>query len=136
MKFIDNLTNWYVRTNRKRLKGESTTSEDSRQALDTLFSVLYTMVRVFAPFTPFLTEHMYQNLRHLVEGEKLESVHYVMIPSPREDLIDTHMEKSVSLMQSVIELGRVVRDRKTTPLKYPLPELVIVHKDQVSPHRF
>jgi isoleucyl-tRNA synthetase len=40
MKFIDNLTNWYVRTNRKRLKGEGTTLADSRQALDTLFSVL------------------------------------------------------------------------------------------------
>jgi isoleucyl-tRNA synthetase len=40
MKFIDNLTNWYVRTNRKRLKGEGTTLADSRKALDTLFSVL------------------------------------------------------------------------------------------------
>merc|ERR1712180_206066 len=66
MKFIDNLTNWYVRTNRKRIKGENTTSEDCRAALDTLFTVVYTMVRVFAPFTPFLTEHMYQNLKHLV----------------------------------------------------------------------
>merc|ERR1719385_453841 len=61
MKFIDNLTNWYVRTNRKRLKGEGNCSRaDCKAALDSLFTVVYTMVRVFAPFTPFLTEHMYQ----------------------------------------------------------------------------
>merc|ERR1712045_1024044 len=63
MKFIDNLTNWYVRTNRKRLKGDGNSKEDCRAALDTLFSVVYTMVRVFAPFTPFLTENMYQNIK-------------------------------------------------------------------------
>ena len=54
------------------------------------------MVRVFAPFTPFLTEYMYQNMRHLVEGEVQESVHYVMIPDPRKDLIDIGMERAVS----------------------------------------
>jgi isoleucyl-tRNA synthetase len=54
------------------------------------------MVRVFAPFTPFLTEHMYQNLRHLVDGEVQESVHYLMIPDARKDLIDVHMERAVA----------------------------------------
>ena len=45
MKFIDNLTNWYVRTNRKRLKGEGVTRNDTKAALDTLFMVVYTLVR-------------------------------------------------------------------------------------------
>jgi len=135
MKFIDNLTNWYVRTNRKRLKGEGNASSDCKAALETLFSVLYTMVRVFAPFTPFLTEHMYQRLRHLVAGNKgagaeSGSVHYVMIPAPRKDLIDVGIERAVARMQAVIELGRVLRDRKTMPVKYPLPEVVVIHKDQ------
>jgi len=139
MKFIDNLTNWYVRTNRKRLKGEGNSSEDCRAALDTLFSVVYTMVRVFAPFTPFLTEHMYQGLKNLVDWSKDDqtksdkeraSVHYLMIPKPREDLINEDIERSVDGMQKVVELGRVIRDRETMPLKYPLPELVLIHKDQ------
>ena len=139
MKFIDNLTNWYVRTNRKRLKGEGNSSKDCRSALDTLFSVLFTMVKVFAPFTPFLTEHMYQNLKNLVDWSKDDSVksekdrasvHYLMIPKPREDLINEDIERSVARMQRVIELGRVLRDRKTMPVKYPLPELVLIHKDQ------
>ena len=139
MKFIDNLTNWYVRTNRKRLKGEGNSTQDCRSALDTLFSVLFTMVKVFAPFTPFLTEHMYQNLKNLVDWSKDDSVksekdrasvHYLMIPKPREDLINEDIERSVARMQRVIELGRVLRDRKTMPVKYPLPELVLIHKDQ------
>ena len=139
MKFIDNLTNWYVRTNRKRLKGEGNSSQDCRSALDTLFSVLFTMVKVFAAFTPFLTEHMYQNLKNLVDWSKDDSVksekdrasvHYLMIPKPREDLINEDIERSVARMQRVIELGRVLRDRKTMPVKYPLPELVLIHKDQ------
>jgi isoleucyl-tRNA synthetase len=139
MKFIDNLTNWYVRTNRKRLKGEGNTKEDCRAALDTLFSVLFTIVRVFAPFTPFLTEHMYQNMKGLVDWSKDDttksdkeraSVHYLMIPQPRDDLINEGIERSVARMQSVIELGRVLRDRKTMPVKYPLPEVVLIHKDQ------
>ena len=133
MKFIDNLTNWYVRTNRKRLKGEGVEDDDCKMAVETLFSVLYTMVRVFAPFTPFLTEQMYQMLKPLVKDEQSskdsDSVHYVMIPQPRKDLIDENIERAVSRMQAVIELGRVLRDRKTMPLKYPLPELVVIHQD-------
>ncbi len=133
MKFIDNLTNWYVRTNRRRLKGESNSSADCLAALNSLFSVLFTMVRVFAPFTPFLTETMYQRLRSLAAGydeKKYASVHFVMIPEPRKDLIDEDIERSVARMQAVVELGRVIRDRKTMPIKYPLPELVLIHKDQ------
>ena len=57
------------------------------------------------------------------------SVHYVMIPQPRTDLINVDIERAVSRMQVVVELGRVLRDRKTMPLKYPLPELVVIHKD-------
>ena len=60
----------YVRTNRKRLKGELVKDVDCKLALETLFSVLYTMVRVFAPFTPFLTEQMYQMLKLLVKVSK------------------------------------------------------------------
>jgi len=133
MKFIDNLTNWYVRTNRKRLKGEGVTRNDTKAALDTLFMVVYTLVRVMAPFTPFLTEHMYQRLRMLVSGQQGKdkaSVHYLMIPQARDDLIDVDIERSVARMQAVIELGRVVRDRKTMPVKYPLPEIVVINKDQ------
>ena len=85
IKFIDNLTNWYVRMNRKRLKGEGGPA-DCKSALDSLFSVLITMVRVMAPFTPFLTEMMYQVLKKKVpafSGPDFKSVHYLMLPTSR-----------------------------------------------------
>ncbi|KAL4710929.1 hypothetical protein ACJJTC_017894 [Scirpophaga incertulas] len=128
-KFIDHLTNWYVRMNRKRLKGENGI-KDCQLALDTLFGVLYDMVRVMAPFTPFLSELMYKTLRQLLPGTSLDSVHYNMIPEPKVHLVDTDIERAVQRMQTVIELGRVLRDRKTIPIKYPLPEMIIIHQDK------
>ncbi|XP_013800744.2 isoleucine--tRNA ligase, cytoplasmic isoform X4 [Apteryx mantelli] len=133
VKFVDILTNWYIRMNRRRLKGENGT-EDCIMALETLFSVLYSMCRLMAPYTPFITELMYQNLKTLidpasVQEKNTESIHYLMLPQVREDLIDKKIESAVSCLQSVIELGRVIRDRKTIPVKYPLKEVVVIHQD-------
>ncbi|KAM8930507.1 isoleucine--tRNA ligase, cytoplasmic [Pelodytes ibericus] len=133
VKFVDMLTNWYVRMNRRRLKGESGT-EDCVMALETLFSVLFSMCRLMAPFTPFITEMMYQKLRLLIDPTSMQdkdtqSIHYLMLPGVRENLIDKKIESAVSRMQSVIELGRVIRDRKTLPVKYPLKEVIVIHQD-------
>uniref|UniRef100_A0A673JYV9 Isoleucyl-tRNA synthetase 1 n=1 Tax=Sinocyclocheilus rhinocerous TaxID=307959 RepID=A0A673JYV9_9TELE len=92
------------------------------QHTETLFSVLFSMCRLMAPFTPFITELMYQNLRHLIDPASVEekdtgSIHYLMLPHVRESLIDKRIESAVSRMQSVIELGRVIRDRRTLPVK-------------------
>ena len=66
-------------------QGEQGVSE-CMQSLQTLFSVLYTMTRMMAPYTPFLTEHMFQNLRHLLPWtltNENASIHYIMLPKPR-----------------------------------------------------
>ncbi|KAG5897843.1 hypothetical protein JTB14_011841 [Gonioctena quinquepunctata] len=127
-KFFDYLTNWYVRMNRKRLKGEGG-EQDTRVVLTTLFNILLNIVKMMAPFAPFLSETMYQYLKELIDS-KVDSVHYLMLPEPNEKLIDINIERAVSRMQTVIEIGRVVRDRKTIPIKYPLPEIIIVHREQ------
>ena len=132
VKFVDNLTNWYVRFNRKRLKGDLGVSE-CQQSLNTLFDVLLTMARIMSPFTPFITEMMYQNLsKGLKDGSemKAESVHYLMVPTPRSDLICKRTEAAVSNLQSVVELGRYLRDKVNYPTKYPLPEVVVIQKDE------
>ncbi|XP_077307695.1 isoleucine--tRNA ligase, cytoplasmic [Lithobates pipiens] len=134
VKFVDMLTNWYVRMNRRRLKGESG-RDDCLMALETLFSVLLSMCRLMAPFTPFITELIYQKLRLLIDPTSVQekdtqSIHYLMLPPVREHLIDKRIEAAVSRMQSVIELGRVIRDRKTLPVKYPLKEVIVIHQDQ------
>lgn len=126
-KYFDYLTNWYVRMNRKRLKGEGGQT-DCESALTTLSNVLINIIKMMSPFAPFLSETMYQYLKQLTHSTE-DSVHYLMLPKPLENLIDINIERAVSRMQSVIELGRVVRDRKTIPVKYPLPEIIIVHQD-------
>ncbi|KAM5228092.1 isoleucine--tRNA ligase, cytoplasmic isoform 7-T7 [Ctenodactylus gundi] len=108
--------------------------EDCVMALETLFSVLLSLCRLMAPYTPFLTELMYQNLKVLIDPVAVQdkdtlSIHYLMLPHVREELIDKKTENAVCRMQSVIELGRVIRDRKTIPIKYPLKEIVVIHQD-------
>lgn len=124
VQFIDNLTNWYVRMNRRRLKGESGI-EDCKKALCTLGSVLSYMIRLMAPYTPFITEFIFKNIR-ILTSRKEKSVHHVPMPQPRQDLINEDIEKAVSKMQTVIDLGRVARDRKTIPVKYPLKEIIVI----------
>ncbi|XP_058455405.1 isoleucine--tRNA ligase, cytoplasmic [Malaya genurostris] len=128
-KFIDQLTNWYVRMNRKRIKGEFGV-QDCYHALDTLYDVLFAMVKMMAPFTPYLTEFMFQRLR-LLNREPIEgSVHFQMMPTSNNRHINLPIERAVSRMQAVVELGRVMRDRRTVPIKYPLPEVIVIHQSQ------
>ncbi|KAI4466789.1 soleucyl-trna synthetase [Holotrichia oblita] len=126
-KYIDYLTNWYVRMNRKRLKGENG-KEDCKQCIMTLFNVIFNIIRMMSPFSPFLCETMYQYLKELLQ-DRSDSVHYLMLPQANQDLIEEKIERAVSRMQTVIELGRVIRDRKTMPIKYPLPEVIVVHQN-------
>ena len=129
---IDNTTNWYIRFNRRRLKGEYGV-EDTKHALNTLFEVLYTLIRALAPFTPFLTETIYQRivqyLPKSLHTEDMRSVHFQPFPEVREELFDEAIERRVSRMQRVIELGRVSRERRTIGLKQPLKTLIVIHPD-------
>jgi isoleucyl-tRNA synthetase len=128
--FVQQLTNWYVRMNRKRLKGGEG-DKDWYDSLATLFAVLYTLVRTMAPFSPFLTEMMYQNLRQLVpKAQREDSVHYLEIPQPDHSVVELEIERAVADMQVVVETGRVSRDRKGINLRQPVSEYVIVHTDE------
>lgn len=134
LRLIDNTTNWYIRFNRRRLKGEFGI-KDTGRALNTLFEVLYTLTRGLAPFTPFLTDNIYLRLlRHIPENLQAEdprSVHFCPFPEVREELFDESVERRVGRMQRVIELGRISRERKTVSLKQPLKSLTIIHHDQL-----
>nr|POE53559.1 isoleucine--trna ligase, cytoplasmic [Quercus suber] len=155
LKMVDDTTNWYIRFNRNRLKGQAGSapakesgaqsngdingtaedeSADTIHALNTLYEVLYTLVRALAPFIPFLSDNIYQRLSsHLPESmtksKDARSVHFMGYPTVREELFDTVVERRVSRMQKVIELGRISRDRRTVSLKTPLKTLVVLNQD-------
>ncbi|KAJ4306647.1 isoleucine--tRNA ligase [Collariella sp. IMI 366227] len=128
LELIDNTTNWYIRFNRKRLKGENGLN-DTLHALNALFEVLFTLCRGLAPFTPFLTETIYQKLipPHPREPPR---IHFLPFPEVRQELFNPDVERRVQRMQKVIELARYSRERRTIGLKQPLKTLVVIHHDQ------
>ena len=96
LQLIDNTTNWYIRFNRRRLKGENGLV-DTQHALNALFEVLFTLCRGLAPFTPFLTDTIYLKLLpHIPEnlrGSDPRSVHFLSFPEVRNDLFDEVMQQ-------------------------------------------
>jgi isoleucyl-tRNA synthetase len=128
LKFLDNLTNIYVRLNRKRLKGRSG-EHDCRVALSTLYHVLLTACKAMAPFTPFFTEVLYQNMRK-ISTNSMESIHYCSFPEEEgKSQGGERIEQSVNRMMTIIDLARNIRERHNKPLKTPLREMVVVHSD-------
>ncbi|KAG9257659.1 tRNA synthetases class I-domain-containing protein [Emericellopsis atlantica] len=132
LELIDNTTNWYIRFNRRRLKGEGGL-DDTLHALNALFEVLYTLCRGLAPFTPFLTDNIYKRLLpHIPEKQRAKdarSVHFLDFPEVRKELFDPVVERRFGRMQKVIELARVSRERRAIGLKHPLKTLVVIHRE-------
>ncbi|KAJ3121621.1 isoleucine--tRNA ligase [Nowakowskiella sp. JEL0407] len=133
VKLVEELTNWYIRFNRRRLKGEYGL-EDAMQANQTLFEVLFTLTHVMSPFVPFICESMYQNLKtclpkSFLESQDARSVHFLSFPDAKKQYFDADIERAVARLQSVIDLGRLARDKRTIPLKTPLRSVVVIHPD-------
>jgi isoleucyl-tRNA synthetase len=135
LSFLDQLTNWYVRLNRPRMRGDEGQAEALR-SLTILFDVLLSTSTLMACITPFLTEHMYQNLRNGLREEDKDlnqpSVHFLQIPEADEALLDEGVERRVARMQSAIENGRLVRERKAIGLKTPLASVTLVDADPAA----
>ena len=134
LRFIDSLTNVYVRFNRKRLKGLKGDAE-WHAALSTLFHVLFSTCKVMAPFTPHFVETMYRNLRRALPAGHpdagLGSVHFCMLPErAAEDAGDRALQESVDKMMRVIDFGRNIRVKHNRPTRMPLGEIIVVHPDE------
>ena len=129
--FIEDLTNWYIRLNRSRFWSESMT-EDKEAAFKTLYLVLNELNISLAPFAPFLSEHIYQELSAFspAERERKQSVHLCSYPEAKESYIQPALESAVARMQSIILLGRQKREQVKIKTKIPLTRLTIIHEDQ------
>jgi len=129
VKFIEQLTNWYLKFNRDRLKG-SVSEEDKKISLSTLFMVLVTLTKLMAPVTPFITEYFYQKLRGLLpDNEREDSVHYTEYPSVTQEALNPRIMEMVANMQSVILLGRTARERRTKPQSFPLTRVTSINSN-------
>ena len=125
--FVEDLTNWYIRLNRRRFWEEGITA-DKNAAYSTLYMTIENLSLLMAPFTPFLSEHIYQELK--VFGGKLEeSVHLCSYPEAQLGLINEKLEAAVGKMEQVILLGRQKRIQESVKVKTPLKTLKVIHQD-------
>ncbi len=123
--FVDDLSTWYVRRSRRRF-WKSGDDVDKRAAYYTLYAVLRTLTTALAPFVPFLTEAMYQNLARVVESEAAESVHLCDYPTPDVGRVDPDLETVMDGVRTLVGLGRAARSTARIRVRQPLPAVLIV----------
>jgi isoleucyl-tRNA synthetase len=127
--FVDYLSNWYVRRSRRRF-WKSENDADKLAAYFTLYHCLITLVKLLAPFTPFIAEELYQNLVRSVDAEAPESVHLCDFPVADPTKIDEDLAADTRLAMKVCSLGRAARSKAGIKVRQPLPRVVIATRSK------
>jgi isoleucyl-tRNA synthetase len=134
--FTDNLSNWYIRRSRRRF-WKSENDEDKSEAYQTLYTVLIDLSKLMAPFMPYLSDAIYQNLT----GE--ESVHLADWPIANEEYLQPALNHENQLVRNIVTLGHGVRDKANIKVRQPLslvkiglpanidPEIILAQKDVI-----
>ncbi|MEO1037097.1 MAG: isoleucine--tRNA ligase [Pseudomonadota bacterium] len=120
--FVDQLSNWYVRLNRRRF-WKSTDSDDKRAAYQTLYECLDTVTRLMAPMVPFIAEHVYQNLARRRDADAPLSVHMTNWPTVDASYRDDELLRAIDVVQKVVSLGRAARSQSGVKTRQPLAEV-------------
>ena len=123
--FIDQLTDWYIRRSRGRFWSEEAT-RDRQEAFETLYTVLLTLVKVMAPFVPFLSDAIYQQL--FQKGEPM-SVHLCSFPTCQNKLRDPQLEKEMESVQAVVSIGHALRKDNKLKVRQPLAKAHLICGD-------
>ncbi|MBN2186737.1 MAG: isoleucine--tRNA ligase [Dehalococcoidia bacterium] len=123
-KFVDDLSNWYVRRSRRRF-WKSENDADKLAAYTTLYQCLVTLSQLSAPFVPFIAEELYQNLVCSVDSEAEESVHLTSFPVADETKIDDKLNGDVELARKISSLGRAARAKAKIKIRQPLGKLMV-----------
>ncbi len=126
--FTDRLSNWYVRRNRERFWGTELT-DDKIGAYVTLYRVLVTLSKISAPFIPFMTEEIYQNLVVGLDKNAEESIHLCSWPEVNEAEVDKKLEEEMDLAYTIVKLGRSARNSVNIKNRQPLSKMLISVKN-------
>lgn len=124
--FIEQINNWYIRRNRRRFWKSGTDSE-KKEAYATLYFALRTLALVMCPFTPFLSESIWQNLK---SKDDKESVHLMNFPTPNKKFINLQIEKETEYVQMAVSMARKMRNKLNIKNRQPLSKLILVTKDK------
>lgn len=119
----DDLSNWYIRSNRRRF-WESELTESKKAVYLTTYEVLLTLTKLTAPITPYISEEIYKCLTNK------ESVHLEDFPKYDDSLINESIEKQMDLIRDICSLGRFAREEAKIKVRQPISELILDSNDE------
>lgn len=123
--FVNNdLSNWYVRLNRKRFWGKEM-SKDKMSAYQTLYTCLATVAKLLAPFAPFYADQLFMDLINVTGKENVESVHLSDYPVVNEKFIDKELEARMSMAQKITSMILALRRKVNIKVRQPLKAIMI-----------
>ena len=125
VKFIDQLNNWYIRRSRRRF-WKSENDSDKAEAYEALYIALKTVATVAAPFVPFITEEMFQNLK---TSEDKESVHLCDYPVVNKNWINEELEFKMATVQKAVSMGHSLRNQFNLKNRQPLASVALVTRN-------
>ncbi|MCC6156735.1 MAG: isoleucine--tRNA ligase [Deltaproteobacteria bacterium] len=122
--FVEELSNWYIRNNRRRFWGEIADA-DTRMAFDTLFTCVETLTRLVAPIMPFLTEHIYQNLVRAVHPDAPDSIHHLHFPHAMPEWRDAKLADEMGALERITHLMLSAREGAKLRVRQPLASIAV-----------
>ena len=121
---IDQLSNWYVRRNRRRF-WKSEKGKDKTAAYQTLYECLITVAKLMAPFAPFLADELYRNLNVVTNLESTQSVHLSMLPVADDSVIESELEERMERAIKIVGLVRAMRMKSNLKVRQPLKKIIL-----------
>ncbi len=122
---IDKFSNWYLRQSRRRFwRGELDT--DKKSAYVTTYEVLVKLSKMLAPFIPFISEKLHQNLVRRLDSEAALSVHFLDYPTINKKEVDANLSRDMNKVLSLVTAGRSIRSSANIKLRQPLSELILI----------
>ena len=120
----ENLSNWYVRLNRKRFWGGEM-CEDKIAAYQTLYTCLESVAQLAAPFAPFITDQIFGDLNAMSGRNNDESVHLSQFPKADESLIDSELEQTMEVAQRLTSMVLALRRKVNIKVRQPLTKILV-----------
>ncbi|HKJ27614.1 MAG TPA: class I tRNA ligase family protein [Anaerolineales bacterium] len=128
--FIDDFSNWYVRRSRRRF-WKSEQDNDKNMAYATMYHVLLKLAKTLAPFVPFVTEEMYQNLVRTVREDAYDSIHHTDWPTVDEDALDQALVSDMDTARRVASLGLSARNTAGIKVRQPLAKAMVFNEKEI-----
>jgi len=125
-RFVDDLSNWYIRRSRRRFWKEGDKRDDKLAAYQTVYECLIAIARLMSPIAPFFGEWLYRSLNEVTGKEEAQSVHLALFPQVEEEAIDLDLEHRMGLARTISSTVLALRNESGINVRQPLPRILVV----------